>query len=1164
MSFIIDTLIQNDGESNPDFNTRIQTYINDQAYYYNASGGPWPIPPSDPGRGAYLGFPPATPTADDMIWNPLYNGGLGQDQRSVTFAYDNTYYFKFLGISPPLPPAPPFPTSGNVAIWTTTGTIADGVLNINTAIPQFTNLVPATINGQAVEYSQFAALVAGTVLSVNDVFPVAGNVSLTTANIPQGATNKYSTNALTLGYVLTGLAAGVNAPITAANTIKTAFQDLQAQISAIVGGDVSTVNGVAPTVGNIQLLVSDTGTAGALQWSGLTLQIPEAAAAKTGLLKSADFVIFNAKQPAGSYITALTGEVTAAGPGSVAATIANAAVTFAKFQNLSGPGILTGRYSAGAGDMQEITLGTGMAMSGAGVLSSTGLGGTVTSVSVVSANGFAGTVATATTTPAITLTTTITGVLKGNGTAISAATDADITGKLLTGYVSGAGVVAAADSILQAIQKLNGNIGALITGVSSVTGTANRITTAPTTGAVIVDISAAYVGQASITTVGTLTGGTMGAGFTIALGASTITGTLPIVNGGRNNTTAATNGVDYYDGTKFTTLSTFVFDGTKLGIGAVADSILTVSRQTTIIGPPANTAAHFIGLDANPLRVVLDTHDNANAGGSAFIGRRSRGTAGTPLAVNSGDTIITFNATGYGATGYAAASTGLITIKANQTFTDTAMGTYITFFTTPDGSVTAAEALRVTGAGIINAALVAGKYQINGTDVLTATTLGSTVVNSSLTLVGTLVSLAVTGAITGASYTANGTGGAGFVELQTQPSQPASGAANSVRLYSNGGSLAWKKASDGFERKFSSVYTADRTITWADVSGTVAFGTGAANTLPYWSTTNGLTNDANTLINGTSYLFGYSTLANAELAGFQKNQNSATYLSISNTTSGTAGRVFLAISNESTTTTTGLYLQTTSALYTTSGIVAQDTAVISSNKANGFNLGTINAKQVAIFTNNTEKVRINSSGEVGIGMTAVNILDITQTQNAQSLIKLLNSNASTASSTSFQLSNGTSLAFLNHYGTGFTTAGLLMANRGIVGANGANGLVVAANNAAGVIYYAVGGTAVTNEVARMDTTGVSFQNLLTSLTFSAANKMCNFTTLVAGVKTVTITGLTTNHLAFCTIKLAGGTIGEVQAVCTANTLTLTSIVAGGIATQILDTSTINYVIFLTN
>lgn len=46
--------------------------------------------------------------------------------------------------------------------------------------------------------------------------------------------------------------------------------------------------------------------------------------------------------------------------------------------------------------------------------------GTVTSVSVVTANGFAGTVANATTTPAITLETTVTGILQGNGTAISA------------------------------------------------------------------------------------------------------------------------------------------------------------------------------------------------------------------------------------------------------------------------------------------------------------------------------------------------------------------------------------------------------------------------------------------------------------------------------------------------------------------------------------------------------------------------------------------------------------------------------------------------------------------------------------------------------------------------------------------------------------------------
>ena len=48
--------------------------------------------------------------------------------------------------------------------------------------------------------------------------------------------------------------------------------------------------------------------------------------------------------------------------------------------------------------------------------------GTVTKTSVVSANGFAGTVATDTTTPAITISTSITGLLKGDGIAISAAT----------------------------------------------------------------------------------------------------------------------------------------------------------------------------------------------------------------------------------------------------------------------------------------------------------------------------------------------------------------------------------------------------------------------------------------------------------------------------------------------------------------------------------------------------------------------------------------------------------------------------------------------------------------------------------------------------------------------------------------------------------------------
>jgi hypothetical protein len=66
--------------------------------------------------------------------------------------------------------------------------------------------------------------------------------------------------------------------------------------------------------------------------------------------------------------------------------------------------------------------------------------GTVTSVSVASANGLAGTVAHPTTAAAITLSTTVTGLLKGNGTAIEEATPGtDYIAGPLTGDVTTSG-----------------------------------------------------------------------------------------------------------------------------------------------------------------------------------------------------------------------------------------------------------------------------------------------------------------------------------------------------------------------------------------------------------------------------------------------------------------------------------------------------------------------------------------------------------------------------------------------------------------------------------------------------------------------------------------------------------------------------------------------------
>jgi len=98
--------------------------------------------------------------------------------------------------------------------------------------------------------------------------------------------------------------------------------------------------------------------------------------------------------------------------------------------NHGGTGITTtpsnGQLLIGNGSgyaLSTLTAGSGISITnGAGSISiSASGGGTVTSVSVVSANGFGGSVANSTTTPAITLTTSVTGLLKGNGTGVSAA-----------------------------------------------------------------------------------------------------------------------------------------------------------------------------------------------------------------------------------------------------------------------------------------------------------------------------------------------------------------------------------------------------------------------------------------------------------------------------------------------------------------------------------------------------------------------------------------------------------------------------------------------------------------------------------------------------------------------------------------------------------------------
>lgn len=108
--------------------------------------------------------------------------------------------------------------------------------------------------------------------------------------------------------------------------------------------------------------------------------------------------------------------------------------------------------------------------------------------------------------------------LSGEATSSSNAitlTNSAVIGKVLTGYTSGAGTVAATDTILQAIQKLNGNdaTNANLTGNVTSVGNATTIANLAVTNAMI-------------------------AATTIDLTAK-VTGLLPIANGGTNASSAA-------------------------------------------------------------------------------------------------------------------------------------------------------------------------------------------------------------------------------------------------------------------------------------------------------------------------------------------------------------------------------------------------------------------------------------------------------------------------------------------------------------------------------------------------------------------------------------------------------------------------------------------------
>lgn len=214
--------------------------------------------------------------------------------------------------------------------------------------------------------------------------------------------------------------------------------------------------------------------------------------------------------------------------------------------------------------------------------------GTVTNVSIVTANGFSGSVATATTTPAITLSTTVTGIIQGNGTSISAVTIG--TGlSFTTGTLSATG----------------GNPGGLNTQIQyNNVGSFGGITGATTNGT-IVSLTNPLIGGSTITTstvngVTLTTGGSStaflnGAGSYTAAGSGTVSsGSLGqfAVYTGTGTTVGPSTGASFAASLSNGTLSL----GTSTSPGTISLFNNSGTNSTSIQGNGSTATANTITL----------------------------------------------------------------------------------------------------------------------------------------------------------------------------------------------------------------------------------------------------------------------------------------------------------------------------------------------------------------------------------------------------------------------------------------------------------------------------------------------------------------------------------------------------------------------------------------
>lgn len=215
---------------------------------------------------------------------------------------------------------------------------------------------------------------------------------------------------------------------------------------------------------------------------------------------------------------------------------------------------------------------------------------------------------------------------------------------------------------------------------------------------------------------GTLTGslGFSGAtSGTAILTAAAAAGTATLTLGTTTGTLAVSaNNLSFFAATTSAQLAGVISDETGTGTlvfntTPTFSTSVIISNNATTVTPPTDSLLHLSAANSTNGILAIDTY----ASFSVIMSRRANGTAASPTGLVASDIIGGINARGYTSAGaYTTANNAAVIFAATETWSSTANGTEIQFYTTPNttASITLAMTLSQSGGLSIGTATSAG------------------------------------------------------------------------------------------------------------------------------------------------------------------------------------------------------------------------------------------------------------------------------------------------------------------------------------------------------------------------------------------------------------------------------------------------------------------------